>query len=631
MAWAFRDSDVFSLVTVTESGEMVVISDTHMIDNEGISRADNEQLIMNTFHWLASRHLREHDIAITLHIPFFVEKGSTVLLSATVRNRGSADETDVEAYLSINATVVESAVIPYLPSGSLYTFSYAWTPTITGDFNVTASVVPAPSENFTANNLITRRVPVLFYQLYRFPTRWVEQGDLTEWHTSDGCWSYDLPFDFPFFNNQYRTIYISSNGLITFVGPDQSHTESKRALENKLAVAPAWHKWYIDEPYGIYVGQIDSTHVIIRWKVHDNSTVADFAAELSVDGVIQFFYGYSNEFVSAVIGISNGWGYTLAEEVESLNHIRTRVFSPFEIVHEVAARMEAPSFIAFGTSIVLNASVSNDGLVNEPTVFLHLIVNGSFVESMLISDLNPGASNRIEWLWSPTEKGQYNVTAFVAPVLGEVYLGNNLETKMVFVLSNTTTVISINPQTASVELATEFVIDINISSVQNLYCWQVTLQFNSTLITFLDAWLPPDNVFAYAIPLFPEPMIEEDHVMLGATLLDNTPSFSGVGILCKVKFRAEAVGTSLLLLKADDTFLLNPQLDMISSEMEEGFVKILLGDFNHDGIVDFSDLIVIAAAFGSYLGQETWNPIFDLNHDSKINIRDIARVARNVR
>jgi parallel beta-helix repeat protein len=54
-----------------------------------------------------------------------------------------------------------------------------------------------------------------------------------------------------------------------------------------------------------------------------------------------------------------------------------------------------------------------------------------------------------------------------------------------------------------------------------------------------------------------------------------------------------------------------------------------LGDVNHDGIVDISDAISMAAAFGSYPGHPNWNGQEDLNHDGQIDILDVIILASN--
>jgi len=94
-----------------------------------------------------------HDVIVTLEAPDFLEPHDSSLLNATVRNRGFNNETNVKLQLLINGSIVDSVIIPELPSGSSYTVSYLWTPTIEGIYNVTAYALPVPDENVTINNV----------------------------------------------------------------------------------------------------------------------------------------------------------------------------------------------------------------------------------------------------------------------------------------------------------------------------------------------------------------------------------------------------------------------------------------------------------------------------------------------
>lgn len=52
-------------------------------------------------------------------------------------------------------------------------------------------------------------------------------------------------------------------------------------------------------------------------------------------------------------------------------------------------------------------------------------------------------------------------------------------------------------------------------------------------------------------------------------------------------------------------------------------------DVNHDLKVDIKDLAYAAKAYGSYLGGPRWNPSVDLNNDNRIDIKDLALIAKN--
>jgi len=176
-------------------------------------------------------------------------------------------------------------------------------------------------------------VPVIDYTCEYISNEWIEGGAPMGWHEDDRCWEYALPFPFAFYGVNYTEIYISSNGLITFLGPDSSYSNSIDDLAYRLAIAPAWDDWRTDRRPGddIYIWQPTPDSLIIRWKViafYNNSIEANFEAVLYRNGTIKFNYGPSNGFVSATVGISNGGGSIIAEDLNNLNYIDTRIFTP---------------------------------------------------------------------------------------------------------------------------------------------------------------------------------------------------------------------------------------------------------------------------------------------------------------
>ena len=57
------------------------------------------------------------------------------------------------------------------------------------------------------------------------------------------------------------------------------------------------------------------------------------------------------------------------------------------------------------------------------------------------------------------------------------------------------------------------------------------------------------------------------------------------------------------------------------------YLGILPEDLNGDGKVDIYDVTIVARAYGSFPGHESWEPSADIVPDGKINIFDVVRVA----
>jgi PKD repeat protein len=155
LAWTL---EYYAFLSATTGGEVVVISDSNIMDNDGLGMADNTHLMLNIFNWIGVRY--EHELTVTLQTPTFLEPGESTLLNATVRNRGLSNETDVELQLLINGSIVDSVVIPELLTASSYTLSYMWTPTVEATYNVTAYAPPVTGEALTTNNAVSSIVRV---------------------------------------------------------------------------------------------------------------------------------------------------------------------------------------------------------------------------------------------------------------------------------------------------------------------------------------------------------------------------------------------------------------------------------------------------------------------------------------
>jgi len=158
LAWVMELSERYAFLSVTDGGEVVVISDSNIMDNPGIGMAGNAQLMLNIFNYVGIKP--EHELSVTLEAPTFLEPGTSFLLEATVYNRGLENENNVELQLLIENTIVDSVIIPELPAGTSYTLSYMWTPTVEGTYEVKAYAPPVPDEGYTGNNIVSKTVDV---------------------------------------------------------------------------------------------------------------------------------------------------------------------------------------------------------------------------------------------------------------------------------------------------------------------------------------------------------------------------------------------------------------------------------------------------------------------------------------
>jgi len=102
--------------------------------------------------------------------------------------------------------------------------------------------------------------------------------------------------------------------------------------------------------------------------------------------------------------------------------------------HDLLVSWEAPiiderNHLINGTSVILNATIRNDGSHAED-VTLQLLINGTGVLNSSTHNLAPGHVFWSAYFWTP-EVGDYYLTAYAPPVMNETHTDNNNDTKRV--------------------------------------------------------------------------------------------------------------------------------------------------------------------------------------------------------
>jgi len=133
----------------------------------------------------------------------------------------------------------------------------------------------------------------------------------------------------------------------------------------------------------------------------------------------------------------------------------------------------------------------------------------------------------------------------------------------------------------NIPLCTDFIVDINVTDVADLYTWQIKLYYSPIVLRFINCTLPSGHVFDGKPILENGPNNETDangtYILYMATLLGQVPRFSGDGLLCKIYFKAQTIGTSILSFSRpynDWVYLLNYDLNTIPAELVDSSVTI---------------------------------------------------------
>jgi hypothetical protein len=108
----------------------------------------------------------DHDIKVSLDVPSNIKVNNSYIVNATVKNIGLYPEVDVELFLYLDESLINSTIIPNLGTGMSQSIQYIWTPTEYGAYNFTAIAPAVPVESFIDNNRITKIIYITDTKLF---------------------------------------------------------------------------------------------------------------------------------------------------------------------------------------------------------------------------------------------------------------------------------------------------------------------------------------------------------------------------------------------------------------------------------------------------------------------------------
>jgi hypothetical protein len=264
--------------------------------------------------------------------------------------------------------------------------------------------------------------------------------------------------------------------------------------------------------------------------------------------------------------------------------------------HDLTVTLEAPPVLSVNASTVLQATVYDTGLNDESGLNLYLLINDNVVNSATIPGLQVGDSYTIVYTWTPTTTGPYNVTAYAPPVAGEEYLVNNDVTKNVNVISPVDVAVT-DVLVSSNAVYQGWIVGINVTVANLGYeteTFTVLLYYDGSMI----ATQPVQD-------LAPNASIT---VSFAWNTTDVSPGYEGTisAIIPPLPF----------------------EINVANNELTDGTVKIkIFGDINGDGAVNLQDLVLLAQAYGSHVGDPNYNPEADFNNDGIIGLTDLVTCA----
>ncbi len=192
--------------------------------------------------------------------------------------------------------------------------------------------------------------------------------------------------------------------------------------------------------------------------------------------------------------------------------------------------------------------------------------------------------------------------------------------------------VSIVPDAQDVVAGGTFDIDVRVDAGDNnLKGIDVAVEYDSDAMTTSVADVDAHDLLGALLEIGPQ-VTEAAGVGEVTYVLASVGAVAGVDasvmtITFTIDAAAEPGDYALTITKGD---LANENVQPVVVEITDGTVTVVIGrkgDFTGDGHIDIFDFVLFAAAYGSELGDDNYNPIGDFNNDGDIDIYDFVNFA----
>jgi hypothetical protein len=196
--------------------------------------------------------------------------------------------------------------------------------------------------------------------------------------------------------------------------------------------------------------------------------------------------------------------------------------------------------------------------------------------------------------------------------------------------------IQVLPQVSEAKaLNAVFNLSITITNVANLYTFEFTLQYNTTLLDAKEITIASFPGRTYKVS---KKIIDDIQGLVTLRIESISPSLQANESLTLANITFQVTNATIWPKPSMEssfsfsyTQLITDTGGDIPHDKIEGLYRYrpIPGDMNSDGVVNILDLAIVARAYGTKPGDPKWKEDADLNNDKIINILDLIPVARN--
>ncbi|GAB1646762.1 carboxypeptidase regulatory-like domain-containing protein [Krasilnikovia sp. MM14-A1259] len=223
----------------------------------------------------------------------------------------------------------------------------------------------------------------------------------------DAVTTIDLPFAFPFYGGAYRSAWVDTNGLLSFVDPAGSHPHTAGdqligLADPNAVIAAFWDDLVVDDAASVRTGIVGSgatQQVVVEWRnVYRKGNTAQrlsFSVTLAPDGTVTTNYdGLDNaaeQGANAVVGmesVDGADGIVYSSEEAALDNGKAIVFTPSDLAgtletHNLSGTLtDAAGAPVAGATVKLDPSgLSTTTAANGTYTFYGLVADSYRVTS----------------------------------------------------------------------------------------------------------------------------------------------------------------------------------------------------------------------------------------------------------
>ncbi|MHA1675392.1 MAG: CARDB domain-containing protein [Promethearchaeota archaeon] len=431
-------------------GNGVILASTQTLEHGYANGFSN--FLENVLLYMGEGSVEFHDLSINIASLDFATIGNINPITMDVYNRGGFTEVDINITLYLDGVSVFSDYIPLIYGHHVNNYVYDWIPIQPGNYTFTAVISDVMNETTYANNLDTQVIHVAEpgenYMMEAIDFSWYDaySSGANIWMVGDDTsYELNLPFTFNYYDQSFETVYISSNGWMSFTNtnPYEYSNPSFPSTDSShdYAIAVFWDDLIANN--NIYVWET-TDFVVIEYQNYyhlGGNLAGTFEVILFATGEIIFQYQYIEYDDGATVGLNHGLNEEIFNEyMPSLGAISEFAlkFSQDGMVfgNDVRMFLEPSPHMGIEMTQWVTMTVGNFGSFNETNVNVSLYKDGVDVSNDTIPLLLIGDNMSYTYEWTPHAYGIYNFTAIVDPVVNETRIFNNRMTRMVDIVNN---------------------------------------------------------------------------------------------------------------------------------------------------------------------------------------------------